>query len=68
MAGLERIEEHLNFIDGEEYLRDPDPHQHQVESFFKPLEPHWDLIRDVLLWKKPLYSLLVFVFVNGTFW
>jgi len=65
-AGSNR-ETNDNNID-QEYLRDPDPHQHQVERFLKPLEPHWDFIRDVLLWKKPVYSLLIFIAVNGLFW
>lgn len=61
------LETNDNYMD-QEYLRQPDPHQHRVERFLKPLESHWELIRDVLLWKKPVYSLLVFVAVNAIFW
>lgn len=51
----------------DEFLQDPDPHQKRVEIFFKPLEAKWDFIRDVLLWKKPVYSLCIFIVVNGIF-
>ena len=68
MATDERTRQTNEEIIDDEYLRNPDPHQKQVENFLKPLEAHWDLIRDVLLWKKPSYSLLVFIAVNGIFW
>ncbi|XP_031568692.1 reticulophagy regulator 3-like [Actinia tenebrosa] len=51
----------------DDYLQDPDPHQKRVEIFFKPLEAKWDFVRDVLLWKKPVYSLAIFIVVNGIF-
>jgi hypothetical protein len=62
-VGESTTEENIN----NEYLQDPDPHQKRVEIFFKPLEAKWDFIRDVLLWKKPVYSLCIFIVVNGIF-
>ncbi|XP_001641152.2 uncharacterized protein LOC5521340 [Nematostella vectensis] len=61
-AGGENIE-----VMADHYSIERQQYQIKIEHFLKPLESKWDFIRDVLLWKKPVVSLCVFVAVNAIF-
>lgn len=42
-------------------------HQRVAETL-KPLENRWEYVQSVLLWEKPIHTLLYFVALNMFFW